>query len=63
VATAGNTATVNVRQDGRMPSPVMLGVRLAPGGPALRRAALGPPLRPEAGAAAPRVAQAGGICW
>ena len=36
VTTAGNVTTVIVRQDGQMPSPVVLGVRIAAGGPALR---------------------------
>jgi hypothetical protein len=39
VATAGNVTTVTVRQNGQMPSPVVLGVRLAAGGPPVRPAA------------------------
>jgi len=36
VATSGNRTTVTVRQDGQMPSPVVLKVRFAPAGPAIR---------------------------
>jgi hypothetical protein len=36
VATSGNRTTVTVRQDGQMPSPVVLKVRFAPTGPAIR---------------------------
>ncbi len=34
--TAGNTTTVTVRQDGQMPSPVVLKVQFAPKGPAIK---------------------------
>jgi hypothetical protein len=37
VATAGNRATVTVRQDGQMPAPVVLKVTFAPSGPAIRQ--------------------------
>jgi hypothetical protein len=37
VATTGGRTVVTVRQDGQMPSPVVLKVLLAPGGPAIRR--------------------------
>src|SRR3712207_4855741 len=37
VATAGTRTTVTVRQNGQMPSPVVLRVQLAPSGPAVRR--------------------------
>ena len=36
VTTAGATTSVLVRQDGQMPSPVVLKVEFAPGGPAIR---------------------------
>jgi len=36
VATTGARTTVTVRQDGQMPSPVVLKVRFAPAGPAIR---------------------------
>jgi hypothetical protein len=36
VTTSGSRTTVTVRQDGQMPSPVVLEVRFAPGGPAPR---------------------------
>jgi hypothetical protein len=36
VATAGSRTSVTVRQDGQMPSPVVLKVRFAPRGPAIR---------------------------
>ncbi|HEX9887609.1 MAG TPA: M1 family metallopeptidase [Longimicrobiales bacterium] len=36
VATSGPTTTVTVRQDGQMPSPVVLGVRFSETGPAIR---------------------------
>jgi hypothetical protein len=36
VTSAGNRTTVTVRQDGQMPSPVVLKVRFAPQGPAIR---------------------------
>ena len=36
VATAGTRTTVTVRQDGQMPSPVVLAVKFAPTGPAIR---------------------------
>ena len=36
VATSGSQTTVTVRQDGQMPSPVVLAVEFAPTGPALR---------------------------
>jgi hypothetical protein len=36
VATAGSRTSVTVRQDGQMPSPVVLKVRFAPQGPAIR---------------------------
>jgi hypothetical protein len=36
VTTAGTRTTVRVRQDGQMPSPVVLQVRFAPDGPAIR---------------------------
>ncbi|MGD8279502.1 MAG: M1 family metallopeptidase [Gemmatimonadota bacterium] len=36
VTNAGTAATVTVRQDGQMPSPVVLGVRLAANGPPIR---------------------------
>lgn len=36
VETAGPRTTVMVRQDGQMPSPVILEVKFAPGGPAIR---------------------------
>lgn len=36
VTGAGGRTVVRVRQDGQMPSPVVLGVRFAPGGPAIR---------------------------
>jgi hypothetical protein len=39
VRTAGGRTTVTVRQDGEMPSPVVLAVHFAPQGPALRRTA------------------------
>jgi len=39
VRTAGARTTVTVRQDGQMPSPVVLAVHFAPGGPALRKMA------------------------
>lgn len=39
VATTGARTTVTVRQDGQMPSPVVLRVQFAPRGPALRRMA------------------------
>ena len=37
VATSGGTTTVTVRQNGRMPSPVVLAVHFAPSGPAIRK--------------------------
>ncbi len=37
VRTAGGRTTVTVRQDGQMPSPVVLAVHFAPTGPAIRR--------------------------
>ena len=37
VATTGGRTVVTVRQDGQMPSPVVLKVLLAPGGPAIKR--------------------------
>jgi hypothetical protein len=37
VTSAGNRTTVVVRQDGQMPSPVVLRVHFAPSGPAIRR--------------------------
>ena len=36
VTTANGTTSVTVRQDGQMPSPVVLGVHFAPTGPAIR---------------------------
>jgi hypothetical protein len=36
VSTAGTRTTVTVRQDGQMPSPVVLAIELAPRGPAIR---------------------------
>jgi len=36
VRTSGSTTTVSVRQDGQMPSPVVLAVHFAPAGPAIR---------------------------
>ncbi|HEY6107871.1 MAG TPA: M1 family metallopeptidase [Gemmatimonadales bacterium] len=39
VRTAGSRTTVTVRQDGQMPSPVVLAVHFAPGGPAPRKMA------------------------
>jgi aminopeptidase N len=36
VVTTGNRTTVTVRQDGQMPSPVVLEVKFAPGGPPIR---------------------------
>ena len=36
VSVTGNRSTVTVRQDGQMPSPVVLQVRFAPQGPAIR---------------------------
>jgi hypothetical protein len=39
VRTAGGRTTVTVRQDGQMPSPVVLAVHFAPAGPAIRRMA------------------------
>jgi hypothetical protein len=36
VTTAGSRTTVVVRQDGQMPSPVVLKVQFAPAGPAIR---------------------------
>ena len=39
VKTAGGRTTVTVRQDGQMPSPVVLAVHFAPAGPAIRRMA------------------------
>ena len=39
VTTAGSRTTVTVRQDGQMPSPVVLAVHFAPQGPAIRRMA------------------------
>jgi len=37
VKTAGGVTTVTVRQDGQMPSPVVLAVHFAPKGPKIRR--------------------------
>lgn len=39
VATSGSHTTVTVRQDGQMPSPVVLAVHFAPAGPAIRHMA------------------------